>query len=60
MRVKSHLNSFILQSFFAFIVEPGKGSRPTIFPTPPVRSVEFRILSHLQGDEGGLNVFSKS
>ena len=29
------------------IVLPEKGSRPTIFPTPPVRSLDFGIFSHL-------------
>jgi len=35
------------------IVLPEKGSRPTIFPTPPVRSLDFGIFSHLQGGGGG-------
>ena len=29
------------------IVLPEKGSRPTIFPTPPVRSLDFGIFSPL-------------
>ena len=47
VRVTNHLNLLIFQLFMILIVLPEKGSRPTIFPTPPIRSLDFGIFSHL-------------